>query len=170
MSFRGKYRDPNVRHIIYNHCRIYSCHPEISTVSVMFDISSMLIVVYDCFLHSSIPYHIVRHIIHNYTSLFLCFPELNTVCLLFDTRSMIIIVYGRVFQSCIPCLYCLTYHLWPSFLCLCLPEFNIVCPYCSTFHLWLPLLMFLSSRDNITSLMFDISSNQRYSCLCVPKT
>ena len=81
-----------------------------NTVSVMFDISSMLTVVYDCFLHSSIPYHIVRHIIHNRTSLFLCFPELNIVSLLFNTCSMIIIVYGRVFQSCMPCLYCLTYH------------------------------------------------------------
>ena len=104
VSSRDKYRAPNVRHIIYNHSRINSCPQEINTVSVMFDISSMLTVVYDCFFHSSIPYHIVRHIIHDHTSLCLCFSELNIVSLLFDTWSMIIIVHGRVFQSCIPCL------------------------------------------------------------------
>ena len=134
MSSRDKYRAPNFRHIIYNHSRIYSCPPEINTASIMFDISPMLTVVYDCFFHSSLPYHIVRHIIHDHTFLCLRFPELNIVCLLFDTRSMIIIVYDRVsrvayhdfivrhiiyhhhclwscLQSCIPCLYYLTYHL-----------------------------------------------------------
>ena len=104
-----------VRHFICEHRCFCLCHPEINTVSVMFDISSMLTVVCDCFFHSSIPYHIVRHIIHDYTSFCLCFPELNIVSLLFDTWSMIIIVNGRVFQNFIPCLYCLTYHLWPSF-------------------------------------------------------
>ena len=112
---RDKHRAPNVRHIVYNHSRIYSCTPEINTGSVMFDISFILSVVYDCFFHRSLPYHIVRHIIHDHTSLCLCFPELNIVSSLFDTWSMIIIVYGRVFQSCIPCLWCLTYHLWPFF-------------------------------------------------------
>ena len=156
MSSRDKHRAPNVRHIIYNHSRIYSCPPEINTVSVMFDISSMLTVVYDCFFHGSMPYHIVRHIIHNHISLCLCFPELNTVSLLFDTWSKINIVYGRVFQSCIPSLLFDIPSMTFLFLCLCLPS-SIVC-HCSMFHLWSPLLMFMSSRDNITSLMFDVSS------------
>ena len=116
VSSRDKYRAPNVRHIIHNHSRIWSCPPEIKTVSIMFEISSMLTIVYDCFFHSSTPYHIVRHIIHDHPSLWLSFPELNILSLLFDTfdiSSMIIFVYGCVFQSCIPCPYCLTYHLSP---------------------------------------------------------
>ena len=40
----------------------------------------------------------------------------------------------------------------------CVYQSSIVCPYCSTLHLWSPLLMFMSSRDNITALMFDVSS------------
>ena len=85
-----------VRHFICEHRCFCLCHPEINTVSVMFDISPMLTVVYDCFFHSSLPYQIVSHIIHDHTYLCLCFPELNIVYLLFDIRSMIIIVYGRV--------------------------------------------------------------------------
>ena len=115
VSSRDKYRAPNIQHIIYNLSRIYSCPAEINTMSVMFDISAMLTFVYDCLFHNSLPYPIARHIIHDRTSLCLCFPELNIVSLLFDTWSMVNIVYGRVFQSCIPCLYCLTYHQWPSF-------------------------------------------------------
>ena len=61
-------------------------------------------------------------------------PELHTMCLLFYISSMTFFFYVCVFQS------------------------SIVCPYCSTFLLWSPLLMFKSSRDNITSLMFDVSS------------
>ena len=116
VSSREKYRAPNVRHIIHNHSRIWSCPSEIKTVSIMFEISSMLTIVYDCFFHSSIPYNIVRHIINDHPSLWLSFPELNIVSLLFDTfdiSSMIIFVYACVFQSCIPCPYCLTYHLSP---------------------------------------------------------
>ena len=61
-------------------------------------------------------------------------PELHTMSLLFDISSMTFLFYVSVFQS------------------------SIVCSYCSTSHLWSPLLMFMSSRDNITSLMFNVSS------------
>ena len=74
-----------VRHFICEHRCFCLCHLEINSVPRMFDISSILIVVCDCFFNSSPPYHIVRHIIHDHTSLCLCFPELNIVSLLFDT-------------------------------------------------------------------------------------
>ena len=126
MSSRNKYRVINVRHLIYTHRRLCLCPPEIDTVSVMFDISSMLVDIYVCVFHSSVPFLILRHFIY---------------CHYF---------YVRVFQSIIPCPSCLTYHLWPSlfmfvfsrvsyrvlvvwhiiydlrFLCLCLPEFDSV--------------------------------------------
>ena len=115
-----------VRHFICEHRCFCLCHPAINTVSVMFDISSMLTVVYYCLFHSSLPYHIVRHIIHDHASLCLCFPELNIVSLLFDTWSMIIIVYGRVSRVAyhVFIVWHIIYDL--PFLCLCLPELNSV--------------------------------------------
>ena len=72
--------------------------------------------------------------IYDHHFLWSCLPEFHTISLLFDISSMTLIFYVCVFQS------------------------SIVCPYCPTFNLWSPLLMFMSSRDNITSLMFDVSS------------
>ena len=91
--------------------------------SIMFDISCMLIVVYVCVLHSSIPYLIVQHIIHDHWSSFyflsswlkyrvlivrhmifdhhclcLCIPELHTVSLLFGILSMIFLLYICVLE------------------------------------------------------------------------
>ena len=88
------------------------------------------------FVFSRVKYRvlIVRHMIYDHHCLWSCLPELHTMSLLFDISSMIFIFYVCVFQR------------------------SIVCPYCTTFHLWSPLLMFMSSRDNITSLMFDVSS------------
>ena len=88
------------------------------------------------FVFSRVKYRvlIVRHMIYDHHCLWSCLPELHTMFLLFDISSMTVLFYVCVFQS------------------------SIVCPYCSTFHLWSPLLMFMSSRDNITSLMFDVSS------------
>ena len=88
------------------------------------------------FVFSRVKYRVltVRHMIYDRHCLWSCIPELHTMSLLFDISSMTFLFYVCVFQS------------------------SIVCPYCSTFHLWSPLLMFISSRENITSLMFDASS------------
>ena len=148
VSSSDKYRAINVRHIVYNHRRLYLCHPELNTVSLMFDISTM-------HAHSCVPLHlppfyavpycstyhpwssffmfmfsrvkchvlIVRHIIYHHNHcLCMCLPELHSVSLLFDVSSMNFIFYVYVFQS------------------------SIACPYCSTYHLWSSLFMFVSSR------------------------
>ena len=89
------------------------------------------------FVFSRVKYRvlIVRHLInYDHHCLWSCLPQLHTMSLFFDISSKTFIFYICVFQS------------------------SIVCPYCSTFHLWSPLLMFMSSRDNLTSLMFDASS------------
>ena len=69
---RDKYRVLSVRYIIYNHRQLCLWIPEINIVSVMYDISTIFIVVYVCVFHSSIPYLTVRHIIHDHTSLYVC--------------------------------------------------------------------------------------------------
>ena len=146
---------------------ICSCPPDINAVSVMFDISTILTVVYNCFFLSSIPYHIVRHIIHDHPSLCLYFPELNILSLLFNTWSMIIIVRHIIYDHhrlwvCLPELHTMSLLFDISSISflfyVCVFGSSSVCPCCSTFHLWSPLLMFMSSRGNITSLMFDVSS------------
>ena len=86
------------------------------------------------------------------------FPESNIVSLLFDTWSMIITVYGL----CLPELHTMSLLLDISsmtfFFYFYVFQSSIVSHYCLTFHLWSPLLMFMSSRDNITSLMFNVFS------------
>ena len=84
---RDKFLVLNIRHIIYNRHKLCLCLPEINTVSVIFDKSSMLIVAYVCVINSSISFLIVRHIIHDHPTKSLCFPELNNVSLLFYTCS-----------------------------------------------------------------------------------
>ena len=97
--------------------------------------------------------------IYDHHCLWLCLPELHTMSLFFDISSMTILFYVCVFQSCIPCMSLLFDISSMTFLFyVCVFQSSIVCPYCSTFHLWSPLLMFMSSIGNITSLMFDVSS------------
>ena len=134
MSSRDKHRVRNVTHITYAHSCSRLLLPQFPSVPYCYTYhtwSYLFMVVF-----SRVKYRvlIVRHTIYDHHCLRSCL------------------------QSCIPCLYSLTYHLWPSFFYICVFLSSIVCPYCSTFHLWSPLLMFMSSRDNITSLMFDVSS------------
>ena len=84
----GWHHVPNVWHI-YNHSRICSCPPE--TLSVTFDISSMLTVVYDCFSHCTIPY-LAYHTVPGV-------PYRTWRTILLDISSMIILLYVCVFQS-----------------------------------------------------------------------
>ena len=100
---RYKGRVHNVRHIIYDHCSSCLCVPEINTLSLMLDISTMIVVVYVCDLQSPIPNLIVRYIIHDHPSLCLCLPELNIISRLYDMCSVIIFVHVCVFQRHISC-------------------------------------------------------------------
>ena len=62
---------------------------DIHTVSLMFDISSVWVIVNVFVFQSSIPCPSVRHIIHDLCSSCFCLPDLNIVSLLFDVWSMI---------------------------------------------------------------------------------
>ena len=172
VSSRDKYRSINIRHIIYNHRRLCLCPPEINTVPVMFDISSMLIVAYVCVFHSSILYLIVvlyhtnhplssffmfvfyrvkyralivRHMIYGYHCLCLCLPESLSVSLLFAISSMIFIFCFCVLSS-------------------------MVCPYCLIYDLGSSLFLSVSTRDkynfqNVWHIIYD----HCYSCQCVQR-
>ena len=171
VTSRVQYSVLIVRHFICEHRCFCLCHLEINTVPLTIDISFIIIVVYIrvfqrwrefvssvsssavqyrtillyisymiIFLYlcvfSRVKYHVLtaRHMFYDHYCLWSCLPELHTIFLLFVISSMTFLFYVCVFQS------------------------SIVCPYCSTFHLWSPLLMFMFSRDNITFLMFNVSS------------
>ena len=134
MSSRDKHRVRNVRHIIYAHSCLGLLLPQLHTLPYWLTYHTWSYFVMFVFSRVKYPVLIVRHMIYDHHCLWSCLPELHTMSLLFDISYMTILFYVCFFQS------------------------SIVCPYCSTFHLWSPLLMFMSSRDNITSLMFDGSS------------
>ena len=115
MHWRDKFVVLNVRHINYNHRNLCLCSPEINAVFIIFDKSSILVVVYVfCRQQFHIIYHpwsshlkfvfsrvkyrvfIVLHIIYDYHCL--CVSSTVTyIVLLFDISSMTFLLYVCVF-------------------------------------------------------------------------
>ena len=128
--FQTKTTCPNVRHIINGQRSLSVWLPDKNTMSVMFDISSMIILLHVCVFQSSIlcPYCLTCHLllqlfmfassrdkyrvlnvwhkIIDYHCSCLCLPELLTMSGLFDISSMIFLLYVSVFQSSIVFPYC----------------------------------------------------------------
>ena len=100
----------NVRHFIYEHRSSYLCLPEIHTMSQLFDISSVIIVLHVCAFQRYVRSPYVRQFIHDHHSSCMCLPEIHTMSLLLDISSLLIILRGCGFHGS---------------LCLCVPELNI---------------------------------------------
>ena len=127
--FQTSYRVPNVWHIIYmfdiSSYHRFSCLyiTDIYTISLMFNVSSMIIALHVCVSQRYIPcpscssYHPwpsfcmlvysrdkffvlnIVHFIYDRHNLYLCPPEINTVSAIFDKSSMRIVVYVCVVNS-----------------------------------------------------------------------
>ena len=127
VSCRYSYHVLNVWHVIYDHYYSWLCLPEINIWHFMFDIPSMMIVIYVCVLQrwKSCPYWSTYHLWSCFSCL--CPPEIHTVSLMFDISSVIIALHVCVFQSHIYRVLIVWHIIYDlNFLCVCLPAFNSV--------------------------------------------
>ena len=132
---RVKYRVLIVRHMIYDHHCLWSCPPELHSMSLLFDISSMTFFFYVCVFQISMvcpccsTFNLwsplltfmcsgdyMTYLMFGVSSLVIAihacvFQRSNMVSLMFDISPMAIIIYACVYQRYIPCPLCLTYHL-----------------------------------------------------------
>ena len=108
--FQTFYRVLNVWYIIYmfdiSSYHRFSCLyiPDINEMSVMFNISSMIIILHVSVFQRYIPcpfcssVTIVLHIIYDHRSPCLCIREINFLSLMFNISSLIIVIYVCVLQ------------------------------------------------------------------------
>ena len=154
---RHKYKCPNVRHMICDYHYLCLCIRDINTGSIMFNISSMIIVLHVFVLQrlKPCPWSSTDDI---WSSFFIvCFTDINNVSLMFGRWSMISILHMCVLQTSYRVLVVShTIYDLPS-ICLRLPEFNSVL-FVRHFICEHRCFCLCHQEINTVPLTFDISS------------